>query len=236
MSVWRPGSDVLRINAAAGERAVAVSPDVREALRTARQISEWTGGKFDVTFGALSDVWKFDHDQDNTIPDAVSHPRAAPADRLPADRDRRSGRHRLPPAKGDAHPSRRHRQGLRGRTRGRDPPPGGAARFHDPGGRRSLRRRAEERPSVAARHRRPARPGGRSFATARPERRDVQHVRRLRALVHQGRRAVPPHPRSRHRPAGARLPQRDDRRRQPAPRRRSVDGRVHPRARAKGWR
>jgi len=68
MSVWRPGSDVLRINAAAGERAVAVSSEVREALRTARQISEWTGGKFDVTFGALSDIWKFDQDRDNTIP------------------------------------------------------------------------------------------------------------------------------------------------------------------------
>jgi thiamine biosynthesis lipoprotein len=68
MSVWRAGSDVLRINAAAGERAVPVSADVREALRTAHQISEWTGGKFDVTFGALADIWKFDHDQDNTVP------------------------------------------------------------------------------------------------------------------------------------------------------------------------
>jgi thiamine biosynthesis lipoprotein len=72
MSVWRPGSELLRVNAAAGERAVAVSPEVRETLRTARQISEWTGGKFDVTFGALSDIWKFDHDQDNTIPDAAA--------------------------------------------------------------------------------------------------------------------------------------------------------------------
>src|SRR5438034_11301380 len=51
MSVWREGSDVLRINAAAGERPVAVSPEVREVLHAARQISEWTNGKFDVTFG-----------------------------------------------------------------------------------------------------------------------------------------------------------------------------------------
>src|SRR5947208_16078750 len=70
MSVWRTGSDVLRINAAAGERAVPVSVDVRAALRTARQVSEWTNGKFDVTFGVLTDVWKFDaQDQDNTTPD-----------------------------------------------------------------------------------------------------------------------------------------------------------------------
>ena len=72
MSVWRPGSDILRVNAAAGLHAVQVGADVREALRTARQISEWTGGKFDVTFGALTDVWKFDHDQDNTIPDPAA--------------------------------------------------------------------------------------------------------------------------------------------------------------------
>jgi FAD:protein FMN transferase len=72
MSVWRPGSDVLAINAAAGAHAVKVSVEIREALRTARQISEWTGGKFDVTFGPLSDLWKFDHDQDNTIPDGAA--------------------------------------------------------------------------------------------------------------------------------------------------------------------
>ena len=68
MSTWRPGSDVLRINAAAGDHAVPVAPDVRDVLRLARQISEWTEGTFDVTFGALTDVWKFDQDQDNTIP------------------------------------------------------------------------------------------------------------------------------------------------------------------------
>ena len=70
MSVWRPGSDVLRINQAAGDHAVAVSQEVREVLTAARQISQWTEGKFDVTFGALSDVWKFDQDQDNRVPTA----------------------------------------------------------------------------------------------------------------------------------------------------------------------
>jgi thiamine biosynthesis lipoprotein len=69
MSVWRDGSDIQRLNAAAGERAVSVSPDVIAVLQAARQISEWTGGKFDVTFGALSDLWRFDHDQNDTLPD-----------------------------------------------------------------------------------------------------------------------------------------------------------------------
>jgi thiamine biosynthesis lipoprotein len=45
-----------------------VSREVREVLLDARRISEWTGGKFDVTFGALSGLWKFDHDQDGTVP------------------------------------------------------------------------------------------------------------------------------------------------------------------------
>src|SRR2546425_5941094 len=69
MSVWRDGSDIQRLNAAAGDHPVRVSPKVREVLGVARQVSDWTGGTFDVTFGALSGLWKFDHDQDNTIPD-----------------------------------------------------------------------------------------------------------------------------------------------------------------------
>jgi thiamine biosynthesis lipoprotein len=71
MSTWTGDSDVSRINRAAGVHPVPASGEVREVLTTARQISEWTGGKFDVTFGALSGLWKFDHDQDNVIPDAA---------------------------------------------------------------------------------------------------------------------------------------------------------------------
>ena len=68
LSVWRDGSEVQRLNAAAGEHPVPVGPEVREVLITASQVSEWTGGKFDVTFAALSDVWRFDHDRDGRVP------------------------------------------------------------------------------------------------------------------------------------------------------------------------
>jgi thiamine biosynthesis lipoprotein len=78
MSVWKEGSDVLRLNAAAGKQAVAVGPDVREVLLAAQKVSEWTEGKFDVTFGALSGIWKFDHDIDGQIPE-----RSEIASRLP---------------------------------------------------------------------------------------------------------------------------------------------------------
>jgi thiamine biosynthesis lipoprotein len=72
MSVWKADSDVLRVNAAAGEHAVAVDRDVREIVRVAQQVSDWTGGRFDVTFGPLADLWKFDQDQDNSIPSAAA--------------------------------------------------------------------------------------------------------------------------------------------------------------------
>src|SRR5215471_11098459 len=48
MSVWRQGSDILRLNEAAGEHAVSVAPEVLEALQIGRKVSEWTDGKFDV--------------------------------------------------------------------------------------------------------------------------------------------------------------------------------------------
>jgi thiamine biosynthesis lipoprotein len=68
LSVWKPESDVLRVNAAAGKEPVKVSLDTIKVFEAARQASDWTGGKFDITFGALTDIWKFDHDQDNRVP------------------------------------------------------------------------------------------------------------------------------------------------------------------------
>lgn len=68
MSVWREGSDIVRLNAAAGVKPVAIGSDVMDALRAAREVGDLTDGAFDVTFAAVSDVWKFDHDQDNRIP------------------------------------------------------------------------------------------------------------------------------------------------------------------------
>jgi len=70
MSVWRQGSDVIRLNEAAGEHPVHVAPEVLEVLEIGQKVSDWTEGKFDVTFGALADLWRFDdQDKDNRIPD-----------------------------------------------------------------------------------------------------------------------------------------------------------------------
>jgi thiamine biosynthesis lipoprotein len=72
LSVWRPKSDVQRLNEAAGLAPVTVSRELIEVLQAAREAGDLTDGKFDITFGALSDLWRFDHDQDNRIPDPAA--------------------------------------------------------------------------------------------------------------------------------------------------------------------
>jgi thiamine biosynthesis lipoprotein len=79
MSVWKPGSEILQLNAAAGEHPVPVGPEMREVLTTAREVSELTDGKFDITFGALAGLWKFDaQNQDNSIPTRADIERRLP--------------------------------------------------------------------------------------------------------------------------------------------------------------
>lgn len=68
LTVWRPDSEVSQINAKAGVGPAKIGPETMDALQQAQRWSKLTGGKFDVTFGALSGLWKFDHDQDDRIP------------------------------------------------------------------------------------------------------------------------------------------------------------------------
>ncbi len=70
MSVWKSGSDIIRLNDAAGQQPVQVSREVFEILQLAVEAGDRTGGKFDVTFGALSGLWRFDaQNEDTRIPD-----------------------------------------------------------------------------------------------------------------------------------------------------------------------
>jgi FAD:protein FMN transferase len=68
LSVWHNGSDVQRLNQAAGASPIPVADETLQVLAAAIEMGDLTQGKFDVTFAALSDVWKFDHDQDNRVP------------------------------------------------------------------------------------------------------------------------------------------------------------------------
>lgn len=68
LSVWRPKSDASRINNAAGKEPVKVTAETFAVIERAQSMSALTEGKFDITFGALAGLWKFDHDQDDSIP------------------------------------------------------------------------------------------------------------------------------------------------------------------------
>lgn len=78
MTTWLEDSVVSRINAAAGARAIKVDDEVLAVIRKAQQVSELTGGAFDITVGVFQGLWKFDEDRDGTIPEP-----AAVRERLP---------------------------------------------------------------------------------------------------------------------------------------------------------
>ena len=59
LSLYRPASEIARVNALAARQAVRVSPPVFELLKKAQQLHEETGGAFDITIGPLVRCWGF---------------------------------------------------------------------------------------------------------------------------------------------------------------------------------
>ena len=59
MSTYDSGSEVSRFNALTSSDWFPVSPETATVFRRAREISEVTGGAFDVTVGPLVDAWGF---------------------------------------------------------------------------------------------------------------------------------------------------------------------------------
>jgi thiamine biosynthesis lipoprotein len=72
MTDWpHPGvspSDVLRINAAAGNHPVKVAPETLEVIQAAQDMSRRSSGAFDITFAAMHGLWKFDQDLEARVP------------------------------------------------------------------------------------------------------------------------------------------------------------------------
>jgi thiamine biosynthesis lipoprotein len=60
MSEWRPETELSRLNAASGGAPMKVSAELFEVLARSREISEQTGGAFDVTFHGVGQLWKFE--------------------------------------------------------------------------------------------------------------------------------------------------------------------------------
>ena len=73
LTTWTATSEVSRINAAAGTReGVALSPETLEVLERSLWIARESEGAFDITIGAFKGLWKFDEDNDGTLPSGAS--------------------------------------------------------------------------------------------------------------------------------------------------------------------
>ncbi|MCG3173944.1 MAG: hypothetical protein GMKNLPBB_02156 [Myxococcota bacterium] len=68
MSESNPESDVSRINANAGGKMIDVQKETIDILEKAVELSKLTNGAFDVTYNALTPLWKFDELVQTSIP------------------------------------------------------------------------------------------------------------------------------------------------------------------------
>ena len=59
LSTWQDDSEISRFNALASTEPVVVGDDLMHVLLAARDVSEATGGAFDVTVGPLVEAWGF---------------------------------------------------------------------------------------------------------------------------------------------------------------------------------
>ncbi len=67
LSKFIPGSEVSLINKNAGIAWVTVDPELIDIIQKAGEISEITGGSFDITVGILGEIWDFR--EGATVPD-----------------------------------------------------------------------------------------------------------------------------------------------------------------------
>ena len=71
LSIYRPQSDISRLNQQAGKGPVKISADTAEVLARAIELSRLTDGAFDVTAGPLVLAWGFTKRQGQKPPDSV---------------------------------------------------------------------------------------------------------------------------------------------------------------------
>jgi FAD:protein FMN transferase len=71
ISEWIDTTEVSRLNANAGKQPVKVSPELYELIRRSIKISELTQGAFDISFGGVGKLWKFDR-TNPVMPDSAA--------------------------------------------------------------------------------------------------------------------------------------------------------------------
>ena len=68
MSTYQPDSEVSRFNDSSSTEPFAVSPETAAVVAMALQVSEESGGAFDITVGPLVDAWGFGPDKTRLSP------------------------------------------------------------------------------------------------------------------------------------------------------------------------
>jgi thiamine biosynthesis lipoprotein len=71
MNEWRPGTPLADLNAAAGGRWILLPADLCQALAFAKAAATRTEGRFDPTWAALRDLWRFDGERPAPPSDAA---------------------------------------------------------------------------------------------------------------------------------------------------------------------
>jgi thiamine biosynthesis lipoprotein len=59
LSEWIPGSEISRVNAAAGEAPVVVGEDLFLCAKVSLETARWSDGAYDISWAALRDLWRF---------------------------------------------------------------------------------------------------------------------------------------------------------------------------------
>ncbi|GAB4288984.1 MAG: FAD:protein FMN transferase [Myxococcota bacterium] len=68
LSTYKSDTEIAQINASAGEKAVIVSAETLKIINTGLDISKKSYGAFDITWAALSDIWKFELEETPKVP------------------------------------------------------------------------------------------------------------------------------------------------------------------------
>ena len=77
LSEWREGTDIARINAAAGKRSVKVGEDTLRVVDAGLDVSKWSRGAFDLSWAALWGYYDFRPDSVKIPSPAEIEPRLA---------------------------------------------------------------------------------------------------------------------------------------------------------------
>ena len=70
MSLYRPGSELVRLNRHRGDTPLALSPELFSVLAAAQRVSSLSAGAFDITVAPLVQAWGFGPDPRREVPAA----------------------------------------------------------------------------------------------------------------------------------------------------------------------